>query len=218
MSSLRTILLLTALASSCDAFATSATMRTATVTTKLPSTMQPSPDDFYFADDKSVLTPVESVASKKKNAPPLALQKKKPAVHSTDGPLAPLVLWLKDLLGDNQLNQLRAKSISLHSDVIKSFVDTSDSQLGQSVIAQLFQIADADRNGVIDKDELRDALHTLGFEWLQDKQINGILQRSDTNENGTIELEEFKMAVPKTLKTNLVKLAKQNGGALGLLA
>ena len=43
------------------------------------------------------------------------------------------------------------------------------------------------------------------------------MQRADKDKNGTIEFDEFTAEIPKTLKTNLVKLAKKNGGDMGLL-
>ena len=39
----------------------------------------------------------------------------------------------------------------------------------------------------------------------------------DANGDGVISIEEFCTEAPKTLKTNLVKLAKQNGSDLGFL-
>ena len=41
------------------------------------------------------------------------------------GPFAPAVRGLKRLMGDQELNELRAKIIGEHSKVIKQFVDTS---------------------------------------------------------------------------------------------
>ena len=59
------------------------------------------------------------------------------------------------------------------------------------------------------------ALRALGFSHLQEKQIDGILSRADADENEVIDFEEFVREAPKTLRTNLVKLAKQNGAELG---
>ena len=73
------------------------------------------------------------------------------------------------------------------------------------------------RNGVLDREELTAGLKALGFTWLKDKQIDGILKRADANGDGVISIEEFCKEAPKTLKTNLVKLAKQNGNDLGFL-
>ena len=43
------------------------------------------------------------------------------------------------------------------------------------------------------------------------------MKRADLNKNGVLEYDEFVVAAPKTLRTNLVKLAKKNGGEMGLL-
>jgi Ca2+-binding EF-hand superfamily protein len=128
------------------------------------------------------------------------------------------VLLAKDVLGEEQLNKVRAKAISLHSDVISNFVDTSNSAFGQTVLKALFNVVDTNRNGVVDEEELAQALTKLGFEWLKDKQVKGIFERADRDNNGRIDLEEWITEAPKTLRTNLIKLAKKNGGELGFLA
>ena len=121
-------------------------------------------------------------------------------------------------MGDQELNELRAKIIGEHSKVIKQFVDTSDSPTGQIALKVLFEAADKDGNGTLDKEEVAAALRALGFSHLQEKQIDGILSRADADENEVIDFEEFVREAPKTLRTNLVKLAKQNGAELGFLA
>ena len=55
-----------------------------------------------------------------------------------------------------------------------------------------------------------------GFNWL-DERAGDIVARSDVDENEVIDFEEFATAAPKTLRTNLIKLAKQNGNDLGFL-
>ena len=134
------------------------------------------------------------------------------------GPFAPLVRGAKRVMGEAELNALRAKIIGEHSKVIKEFVDTSDSPTGQIALKVLFDAADKDGNGTLDKEEVAAALRALGFSHLQEKQIDGILSRADADENEVIDFEEFVREAPKTLRTNLVKLAKQNGAELGFLA
>eukprot|EP00594_Rhizosolenia_setigera_P005350 CAMPEP_0178942904 /NCGR_PEP_ID=MMETSP0789-20121207/2266_1 /TAXON_ID=3005 /ORGANISM="Rhizosolenia setigera, Strain CCMP 1694" /LENGTH=225 /DNA_ID=CAMNT_0020622391 /DNA_START=169 /DNA_END=846 /DNA_ORIENTATION=- len=151
------------------------------------------------------------------------LPKKKPIVkkapaHGTEGVFSPIVRVAKTVVGDDEINKIRAKVISVHSDTIKGFVDTSDSPFGQATLSVLFKLIDKDGDGKIDSDELKEAVSALGFSWLQEKQINGILKRADTNNDGQVDYEEFIKEAPKTLKTNLVKLAKKNGGDMGLLA
>mmetsp|Transcript_28120 Transcript_28120/g.42219 ORF Transcript_28120/g.42219 Transcript_28120/m.42219 type:complete len:244 (+) Transcript_28120:136-867(+) len=156
--------------------------------------------------------PPTPVAPKKKPAP----KKKANAAHK-EGVFSPIVIAAGTLLGPDQLNKVRAKAISIHSDLIKSFVGTSDSAIGQTVLQQLFKYVDADNSGFIDKEELSVALSLLGFRWLKEKQVNGIFDRADKNGDGIISMEEFMDEAPRTLKTNLVKLAKNNGGDMGLL-
>jgi hypothetical protein len=155
-------------------------------------------------------------APKKRAAPKSANKGKGGAVHK-QGIFSPAVLAAKAVLGDEQLNKIRAKAISMHSDVIKNFVDTYELPTGQAALKRLFTICDKDGNGIITEDELNDGLRSLGFTWLKEKQVKGILERADTDDNGAIDYEEFKNEAPKTLRTNLVKLAKQNGGELGFL-
>ena len=133
------------------------------------------------------------------------------------GVFSPIVYAGKMVLGDEQLNKLRAKIISLHSNLIKDFVSTHDSAFGQAVLRSLFEISDLDKDGKLSRDEVASALRSLGFEWLKDKQIDGIIKRADTDENGYICIDEFCVEAPRTLSTNLVKLAKKNGGDMGLL-
>ena len=133
------------------------------------------------------------------------------------GVFSPIVYAGKMVLGDEQLNKLRAKIISLHSNLIKDFVSTHDSAFGQAVLRSLFEISDLDKDGKLSRDEVASALRSLGFEWLKDKQIDGIIKRADTDENGYICIDEFCVETPRTLSTNLVKLAKKNGGDMGLL-
>jgi len=133
------------------------------------------------------------------------------------GLLSPLVITMKNILGEQKINQLRGKTISMHSDVINAFVKSADTEFGQYVLAVLYGIADKNRDGKLDKDEIVVALHGLGFTWLQQKQVAGIMKRADIDGNGVIDFQEFVMEAPRTLRTNLVKLAKKNGGELGLL-
>ena len=75
-----------------------------------------------------------------------------------------------------------------------------------------------DGNGTIDRDELKIALRKLGFSHLNDAQIDAIMKRADGDENCVIDYDEFVKDAPKTLKVNLVKLAKANGAELGFLS
>ena len=87
----------------------------------------------------------------------------------------------------------------------------------QNVLVKLFAIVDKDGNGSIDKEELALAFETLGFSWLKEKETDKIFKRADKDKNGEIDFDEFVAETPKTLKTNLVKLAKKNGDEMGFL-
>ena len=52
---------------------------------------------------------------------------------------------------------------------------------------------------------------------MDDKQVDGIMNRADVDDNAVIDFEEFVKDAPKTLRTQLVKLAKKNGNDLGFL-
>lgn len=135
-----------------------------------------------------------------------------------DGILSPIVKAAKNAMGEAKLNKVRGKVIELHSNVIKGWVGTSETQFGQAALKSLYRAADADRNGTIDEVELERAFRALGFGFLKEKQVKGIFARADVNRDGRIDLEEFLEEAPKVLRTNLVKLAKKNGGEMGLLA
>lgn len=143
--------------------------------------------------------------------------KKKSITHS-GGIFTPVVQMTKIVLGEDKLNKLRAKVISEHSDVISKFVDTADTAFGNTVLKQLFTLADKDKNGTIESNELRDVMQSLRFDWIKEKQMQGIFERADKDSNGKIDLQEWILEAPKTLRTNLIKLAKKNGGELGFLS
>ena len=163
------------------------------------------------------VAPVAAAATAPSAAKKAAPKKKQGGNPHKEGVFSPIVVAGKSVLGEEQLNQIRAKIIGLHSDIIKSFVATADSETGKTVLRQLFKIADTDDSGYLDKQEVMVALNLLGFKWLGEKQVDKIFARADANGDLEISLEEFMEETPKTLKLNLVKLAKQNGGEMGLL-
>lgn len=183
---------------------------------------------FFVTLEETKLMPVDAVVQQETlvsppavaEAPVLkkkAVPKKAKAAAHKEGVFSPLVLFMKGVLGDAALNKVRGKGITIHSDVIASFVATSESAFGDAVLRSLFKLADKDANGTICRDELKIALQSLGFTWLQEKQVNGIFHRADADKNGAIDLDEWMAAAPKTLRTNLTKLAAKNGGELGFL-
>ena len=113
--------------------------------------------------------------------------------------------------------KLRGKVIAEHSKVIATFVDTAENEFGQIVLRKLFEAADRDGNGKLDKSEVQAALEALGFSWIDDDKSEALVSRADVNMDETIDFGEFCTSAPKTLRTNLIKLAKQNGNDLGFL-
>mmetsp|Transcript_3365 Transcript_3365/g.4898 ORF Transcript_3365/g.4898 Transcript_3365/m.4898 type:complete len:238 (+) Transcript_3365:154-867(+) len=141
--------------------------------------------------------------------------KKNPA-HK-EGVFSPIVFASKKIVGEDEINKLRAKIISLHSGVIGDFVETANTPVGSTISKQLFVVMDVNNDGTLDKDELKAGFEKLGFTWLQDKQVEGIINRADKNDDGVIDYDEFEAELTKTLRTNLIKLAKKNGGDMGFL-
>eukprot|EP00555_Chaetoceros_dichaeta_P010496 CAMPEP_0198252630 /NCGR_PEP_ID=MMETSP1447-20131203/3115_1 /TAXON_ID=420782 /ORGANISM="Chaetoceros dichaeta, Strain CCMP1751" /LENGTH=212 /DNA_ID=CAMNT_0043937957 /DNA_START=16 /DNA_END=654 /DNA_ORIENTATION=- len=147
---------------------------------------------------------------------PKTITKVKGPAHK-NGVFTPLVFAAKNIMGDNELKKFRAKMISYHSSIIKEFVDTHKLPVGQTAVIRLFDLMDQNGDGSVDKAELKDGLQSIGFSWLEEKEINGIVRRADANNNEVLEFDEFASEVPKMLKTNLLKLAKKNGDDMGLL-
>jgi len=146
------------------------------------------------------------------------LDTRKPRKPAPVGLFAPAVVASKTVLGEKNLNKVRGEVIAQHSKVISAFVDTSESPFGQIVLKQMFEAADKDNSGTLDKEEVREALRALGFKFIKDKQIETIFKRGDLDENEVIDFEEFVKETPKTLRSSLIKLAKENGHDLGFLA
>ena len=208
----KTTLAILAMALSVEAFTPSA--RVARRTALAVSTSTPPP---YFMEEErgpvATSEPTQPVVKKVDN---LNNGNKKTDKHK-EGLFSPAVYLGKKLLGDTELNRIRGNVIAKHSDVIKGFVSTAETAWGTQVLKMLFQLADRNHNGAIEYDELSTALQRLGFNFLNEKQIRGIFSRAGGEEKGFLTLEEFIAEAPKTLKTNLVKLAKTNGGELGFL-
>jgi len=135
-----------------------------------------------------------------------------------DGPFTPTVVGFKVLMGDENLNSLRNYFIKLHGEVQEAAIDTHETETGQALMGWLFEQADKDGNGVIDKAELMEAMEKLNFSWMDEKRIDKLIKKADKNDNEVLEYEEFAASSPKFLKQNLLKLAKKNGADLGLLS
>jgi len=75
-------------------------------------------------------------------------------VPTNRGIFAPAVDVAKQVMGEQELKEFRASVIAKHSKVIGQFVDTSESPFGQLVLKRMFEYADKDGNGQLDKEEV----------------------------------------------------------------
>lgn len=135
-----------------------------------------------------------------------------------DGPFTPTVVGLKMVMGDDNLKDMRNYFIKLHGDAQNAAIDTHDTEMGKQIMGWLFDQADKDGNGTIDKEELLAACQKLGFSWMDDKKASKLLKKADKDENEVIDREEFATTLPKFFKQSTLKLAKQNGADLGFLS
>jgi hypothetical protein len=186
-----------------------------TKTTNTETQIKVSSQSFYFLDEITP-TPIDETAEIKPVIKKATIKPKAVAANHKQGLFSPLILAAKEVVGVEKLNKIRAQVIGYHTKVIKSFVDTNETVLGSTIVLQLFALMDMNEDGAVDEDELAIAFKTLGFSWLNEKKIAAIIKRSGS-EDGLLRMEEFKQEFPKTLRTNLVKLAKKNGGDLGFL-
>jgi len=135
-----------------------------------------------------------------------------------DGVFTPIVQGAKVIVGDGQLKQIRGKVIKMHGDLMGNFIGTADSEFGNFALKKLFEAADEDGSGQLDKEELKAALNKLGFSWMDDDKADKVATKGDQDGDGLIDFEEFKKLAPTVLRQNLMKLAKENGSELGLLS
>jgi len=143
------------------------------------------------------------------------------AMHAAakDGIFSPVVKFVRRIIGPDRFQKVKGEAIKAHSNVIAQFVDTSDSPFGKLALRKLFEAADVDKSGQLDKEELKVALKKLGFEWMDDdKKIENVIKKGDKDGDELIDLEEFAAAAPTVLRQNLIKLAKANGSELGFLS
>jgi len=134
-----------------------------------------------------------------------------------NGPFGPVVKGAKQVLGESTVTLIRTKAIQKHSEVIAAFCESAESPVGKIALKQLFRLADKDGNGAIDKKELKEALHALGFTHLNEKQIDMLFKRASVDGSTELGWEEFMESAPKALRVNLILLAKNNGNELGFL-
>jgi hypothetical protein len=81
-------------------------------------------------DNNSDMELLEAVLRVEEAAPRRMATRTRASTQTKEGIFSPAVYAAKMLLGDNRLNEVRVKAISLHSGVIGSFVQTADTDLG----------------------------------------------------------------------------------------
>jgi len=74
--------------------------------------------------------------------------------------------------------------------------DLSEEQI--EVFKQAFDLFDADGSGMIDANELKEAMRALGFE-VTKKQVDEMIEEVDQDGSGTIDLDEFIFMMKKKL-------------------
>jgi len=135
-----------------------------------------------------------------------------------EGVLTPFVEGVRVIVGEDKLKEVRLKVIQAHGQVMADFIGTADTDNGQFALRKLFEAADTDGSGAVDREEMKVALQKLGFSWADDKKVDNIFKKGDKDKSDTIDFEEFVEVAPVILKQNLLKLAKENGGELGFLS
>jgi len=100
-----------------------------------------------------------------------------------NGIFSPIVRLAKRIVGKERFLSFRGRVIGAHTKVIQAFVDTSDSPFGCLALEKLFELADLDGDGTVDRDELERALKKLGFYHLSAGQIDAIMKRADEDDN-----------------------------------
>merc|ERR1712100_420043 len=68
---------------------------------------------------------------------------------------------------------------------------------------KLFEMADLDGDGTIDRDELEKALKKLGFYHLSGAQLDAIMKRADEDDNCVIDYDEFVKEAPCCVEIKL---------------
>mmetsp|Transcript_87498 Transcript_87498/g.173643 ORF Transcript_87498/g.173643 Transcript_87498/m.173643 type:complete len:190 (-) Transcript_87498:44-613(-) len=135
-----------------------------------------------------------------------------------DGIFTPIVEGAKVIVGEGELKKIRANVIKMHGELMGNFIGTANSDFGDFALEKLFEAADEDGSGQLDKEELKQALNKLGFTWVDEDKVDKVAKKGDKDGDGLIDLEEFKKMAPTVLKQNLMKLAKENGSELGMLS
>ena len=81
-----------------------------------------------------------------------------------------------------------------------------------------FKKYDRNMNGTLELPEYTQCLAEAPDMELTKQEIITLALSADLDGDGKIDFEEFMAEAPKTLRTNLIKLAKTNGNDLGFLS
>lgn len=128
--------------------------------------------------------------------------------------MSPVVDGAVCLIGRENVNRVRAAVIKRHKRIITEFVDTHNTPLGRVAMRTLFETADTNGDGWLDSNELSIALNHLGFQ-VTDAQRDAIMQRASPRE--MLDYDAFVREAPRTLRIQLIRLAKRNGERMGLM-
>jgi len=90
---------------------------------------------------------------------------------------------------DSRLNPNGRLEFTEFSDIIEKHRRTREQEV--EALVEAFRIFDRNGDGVIDKEELREALTTLGFSKLTNEEVDELFDEVDVNDSGTIELHEL---------------------------
>lgn len=94
---------------------------------------------------------------------------------------------LKDMIG--QFDENESGNLDFH-EFLSLMAISSSAQVSEEEMLEMFQLFDANGNGTISKDELREAMKKLG-EPLSEKEVSDLIATHDKNGDGVIDYKEF---------------------------
>uniref|UniRef100_A0A7S4JQS7 EF-hand domain-containing protein n=1 Tax=Odontella aurita TaxID=265563 RepID=A0A7S4JQS7_9STRA len=130
------------------------------------------------------------------NIPSIMLTKRRTDLHKVTAGVSPVVMTIRGLSEERYVEQ--------HARVTSK---TSNSAVGQAALVHLFALADTNRDGKLNREELEAAADNFGFTWIKDDRLGDIFKGG----NGTVTFIEFARNAPNSLKMNLAKHAKEDG-------
>lgn len=94
---------------------------------------------------------------------------------------------MKDMIG--QFDENESGNLDFH-EFLSLMAISSSAQVSEEEMLEMFQLFDANGNGTISKDELREAMKKLG-EPLSEKEVSDLIATHDKNGDGVIDYKEF---------------------------